>query len=89
MKNELEEARDTIERLVAEKIGITRQRDEMKRQLDIAISENLTLRQYSRSQDDREDDFEELDENEEYYWDGVNRPTFEERYGVPERGIAR
>lgn len=37
LEQELEEARDTIERLVAEKIGITKQRDELKKQLTIAI----------------------------------------------------
>ena len=44
LEQELEEARDTIERLVAEKIGIAKQRDEMKRQLDIALEENCRLR---------------------------------------------
>ena len=44
LEQELEEARDTIERLVAEKIGIAKQRDEMKRQLDIALEDNCRLR---------------------------------------------
>lgn len=44
LEEELEEARDTIERLVAEKIGITKQRDELKKQLTIAIEQNCELR---------------------------------------------
>lgn len=44
LATQLEEARDTIERLVEEKRGITRQRDELKRQFDRAIAENLVAR---------------------------------------------
>lgn len=43
LEQELEEARDTIERLIAEKAGITKQRDELKKQLTIAIEQIYEL----------------------------------------------
>jgi hypothetical protein len=43
LEQELEEARDTIERLIAEKAGITKQRDELKKQLTIAIEQICEL----------------------------------------------
>lgn len=49
LSHELEEARDTIERLIAEKAGIARQRDDMKRQLDKAITEMLEAKSKPRS----------------------------------------
>ena len=42
--HELEEARDQVERLVAEKIGISRQRDEIRQQYNIVMGQNLELR---------------------------------------------
>ena len=48
LEQELEEARDTIELLIAEKAGITKQRDELQRQLTIAIEQNCELRKERR-----------------------------------------
>lgn len=44
LSQELEEARDTIERLIGEKLGITKQRDEISRQFLKAMEENIELR---------------------------------------------
>ncbi len=45
LSHELEETRDTIERLVAEKVGIKKQLKELGRQFEIAMAENLEMRE--------------------------------------------
>lgn len=48
LSQELEEARDTIERLIEEKAGITRQRDELARQLEISLTQHANLVKLSK-----------------------------------------
>lgn len=48
LEQEIEEHRDQIEAMAAKINGYRRQRDEMKRQLDIALEEMVALRKLTK-----------------------------------------